>query len=54
MHYSQKLQSTFYNIFCRSGFGYNFNGNDAIYHILRSSKPIWRKGAPLLASIAIA
>ena len=22
--FSQKLQSTYYNIFCRSGFGYNF------------------------------
>ena len=51
-NFGTKLQSTFYNIFCRSGFGYNFNGNDAIYHILKSSKAIWKKGAPLLSSIA--
>ena len=50
--FSQKLQSTYFNIFCRSGFGYNFYGNDAIYHIIKSSKAIWKKGAPLLATIA--
>ena len=51
-NFGTKLQSTFYNIFCRGGFGYNFNGNDAIYHIISSSKLTWKKGAPLLASIS--
>ena len=27
-------------------------GNEAIYYILRKSKPIWKKGHPLLSSIA--
>lgn len=54
-NFSDKIQSKFFNIFCSSGFGYEFNGdNPAIYHIIKSSKPIWEKGAPLLSALASA
>jgi hypothetical protein len=54
-NFSEKIQGKFFNIFCSSGFGYEFNGdNPAIYHIIKSSKPIWEKGAPLLRALASA
>ena len=50
--FSQKLQSNFFNIFCRSGF-YSLSTNvDVVYNILKCSKKIWKKGHPLLASMA--
>jgi hypothetical protein len=49
--FSDKLQTTFFSIFSRSGF-YSMEGNDAIYYILRKSKSVWKKGHPLLSSIA--
>ena len=50
--FSQKIQSNFFNIFCRSGF-YSLASNvDVVHHILKSSKKTWKKGAPLLASLA--
>ncbi len=49
--FSDKVQSTFFSIFSRSGF-YSMEGNDAIYYILRKSKAVWKKGHPLLSSIA--
>ena len=42
--FSDKLQSTFFSIFSRSGF-YSMEGNDAIYYILRKSKAVWKKGS---------
>ena len=54
-NFSEKIQGKFFNIFCSSGFGSEFNGdNPAIYHIIKSSKPIWEKGAPLLSALASA
>ena len=50
--FSQKIQSNFFNIFCRSGF-YSLASNvDVVHYILKSSKKTWKKGAPLLASLA--
>ena len=46
--FSQKIQSNFFNIFCRSGF-YSLASNvDVVHYILKSSKKTWKKGAPLL------
>ena len=49
--FSDKLQSTFFSIFSRSGF-YSMELNEAIYFILRKSKKVWKKGHPLLSAIA--
>ena len=51
--FDKKLQTTFFNIFTSSGFHYSFRkDNAAIHYILKSSKPIWKKGHLLLSSIA--
>ena len=51
--FDSKLQSSFYSIVSRSGFYYNdMVGNQAIKHILKSSKNIWPKGHLLLSALA--
>ena len=51
--FDSQLQSAFFNIFAKSGFGYyELENNPAIKYILEKSKPIWGNGHLLLSAIA--
>ena len=53
--FNEKLRSTYFSIFARSGFYYkDMKNNPAIKYILLSAKYLWSKGSghPLLAAIA--